>query len=406
MAPKHERRARGTGTIQRQPDGSWIARTSDKSRSGRFPHGSAGYREAEEALETWNRSVRAGRDPKDSRQRTRDFLSDWLTTVCKPPKVQPSTAAFYKRHCEYATTHIGDIALEVLDARAIEMMQGKLADDGLSARSINHVKAVLRNALNVAKRWGLITTNPAETIPDWPVDAVSGTVLTPAQVAILLHAVEGMRHEALYHVALMLGPRRGELLALRCEDIHDDVLSIEQTIKEGEGRATVIGIVKSKEARDLPLTPDLQERLARRVKEVATEARIAQQRAAEQATRDGKPIPIIHWNPLGLLFCSEAGTPIQLSNFNRSFGYLITRINKQLRREHAPDALLLPADLTPHDLRRTALTDLAAHGEAKAVQNIAGHADIDTTMRLYARRRMTAMRAAVDAMEESRRTGT
>jgi integrase len=65
----------------------------------------------------------------------------------------------------------------------------------------------------------------------------------------------------------------------------------------------------------------------------------------------------------------------------------------------------LPADLSPHDLRRTALTDLAAHGEAKAVQGIAGHADIDTTMRLYARRRMTAMRAAVEEMEKGRKTG-
>lgn len=51
----------------------------------------------------------------------------------------------------------------------------------------------------------------------------------------------------------------------------------------------------------------------------------------------------------------------------------------------------VPADLTPHDLRKTALTDLAAYGEAKAVQSIAGHADIDTTMRIYAGRRL-AMR--------------
>lgn len=405
MAPKHQRRERGTGTIQRQPDGSWIARTTDKSRSGRFPYGSAGYREAEEALEIWNRSVRAGRDPKDSRQRTRDFLSDWLTNVCKPPKVQPSTTAFYKRHCEYATTHIGDIALEVLDTRAIETMQGKLADDGLSARSINHVKAVLRNALNVAKRWGLITINPAETIPDWPVDQITGVVLTPPQVAILLHAVEGTRLAALYHVALILGLRRGELLALRWEDIDEDILHVEQTIKEGDDRATVVGIVKSRKGRDLPLSPDLCARLGARRKEADAEARIVQQRATEKAEKAGTPIPIIRWNPLGLVFCSEAGTPMQLSNFNRSFGYLVARINKQLHKEKAHESLLLPAELTPHDLRRTALTDLAAHGEAKAVQGIAGHADIDTTMRLYVRRKMTAMRAAVDAMEESRRTG-
>jgi integrase len=84
---------------------------------------------------------------------------------------------------------------------------------------------------------------------------------------------------------------------------------------------------------------------------------------------------------------------------------LVTRINKRLRAEGAPAATLLPADLSPHDLRHTALTDLAAHGEAKAVQNIAGHADIDTTMRVYAGRRMSAMRTAVEAVEKARKTG-
>lgn len=406
MAPKHERRKRGTGTIQRQRDGSWIARTTDESRSGRFPKGQAGYRTAEEALDRWNRSLSAGRNPNDSRMRFRDFLELWLTDGCKPPKVQPSTKAFYKRHCEYASHYIGDIALETIDEKAIESMQGKCADDGLSARSINHVRDVLRNAINVAKRWRMFFgDNPAANVPDWPVEETSGIVLSPAQVAILLHAVEGTRFAALFHVALNLGPRRGELLALRVVDVHDDILSVEQTIKEGEDRTTVIGIVKSKKARDLPLTPDLRARLAQRITELAAEARTDQQKATEEAERASKPVPIVRWNPLGLLFPSEAGTPMQLSNFNRSFGYLVKRVNKQLKKDGADAALLLPVGLTPHDLRRTALTDLATHGEAKAVQDIAGHQDIDTTMRLYVRRRMTAMRAAVESMERDRKTG-
>lgn len=403
MAPK--RRKRGSGTIQRQRDGSYIARTSDQSRSGRFPKGSEGYRQAEEALERWNRALSAGRDPNDSRMRFRDFLEIWLTDVCKPPKVQPSTKEFYTRHCGYATNYIGDIPLELIDEKELERMQGKLADDGLSARSINHVRAVLRNALNVAKRWKLITENPAANIPEWRVDEDEGHVLNATQVAIFLNAVKGHRLAALYHLALVLGLRRGELLALRWIDIEDDgegggVLHVEQTVKEGEGRKQELGIVKSKKARALPLSADLLDRLKQRCDEDAAEARIVQQKAAEQAEKAGKPIPLIKWNPKGLVFCSEVGTPIQLSNFNRSFGWLVARINK------SNPTVSLPTDLSPHDLRKTALTDLAAQGEAKAIQDIAGHADIDTTMRLYVRRRMDAMRAAVEKMEEKRKTGT
>lgn len=405
MAPKRERRKRGSGTIQRQRDGSYIARTSDQARSGRFPKGQEGYRQAEDALDLWNRALTAGRDPNDSRMRFRDFLNIWLTDVCAPPKVQYATQEFYARHCGYATTYIGDMPLELVDEKELERMQNKLAADGLSARSVNHVRAVLRNALNVAKRWKLIADNPASNIPEWPVDEDQGHVLTPAQVAVFLHAVDGLRLSALYHVALTLGLRRGELLALRWVDFDGDVLHVEQTIKEGEGRKPVIGIVKSRKARDLPLSADLEARLGARKQEDTAEARIAQQRAAEKAARQGEPIPIVRWNTAGLIFCSEVGTPLLLPNFNRSFRWLVTRINKQLKQAGADASLLLPSDLSPHDLRRTALTDLAAHGEAKAVQGIAGHQDIDTTMRLYARRRMTAMRAAVESMEQGRKTG-
>ncbi len=333
----------------------------------------------------------------------RDFLEVWLIEGCK--KVQPSTREFYARHAGYATNYIGDIPLELIDEREIERMQGKLSDDGLSPRSINHVRAVLRNAFNVAVRWKMLVSNPASAVPEWRVDEDQGHVLTPAQVAVFLHAVEGTRLAALYYIALVLGLRRGELLALRWVDFDGDVLHVEQTIKEGEGRKPEIGIVKSRKARDLPLSSDLTARLEIRRLEDAAEGRTAQQRAAEKAQQRGEPIPMIRWNTAGLIFCSEVGTPLLLPNFNRSFRWLVTRINKQLKASGADPSLLLPADLSPHDLRRTALTDLAAHGEAKAVQGIAGHQDIDTTMRLYARRRMTAMRAAVDAMEQGRRAG-
>jgi integrase len=403
MASKHDRRKRGTGTIQRQRDGSYIARTADKARSSRFPKGQEGYRQAEDALDRWNRALSAGRDPNDSRMKLRDFLEVWLTDVCS--KVQPSTREFYTRHCGYATNYIGNVPLELIDEKEIERMQGKLHADGLAPRSINHVRDVLRNALNVAKRWKLISENPAAHVPSWRVDEDQGHVLTPSQVAIFLNAVEGIRLSALYHIALVLGLRRGELLALTWDDFDGDVLHVERTIKEGEGRKPEIGIVKSRKARDLPLSEDLRTRLEARRAEDTAEGRIAQQKAAERAQKAGQPIPLVHWNPHNLIFCSERGTPLLLPNFNRSFGWLVARINKDLRASGADASLLLPSDLSPHDLRKTALTDLAAHGEAKAVQGIAGHADIDTTMRLYARRRMTAMRAAVEEMEKGRKTG-
>lgn len=401
---KAVRRPRGSGTIQRQRDGSYIARTTDGARSGRFPAGQDGYRAAEEALDTWNAQIGRGADPNQGRQKLRDFARLWLTDVVQPA-CRPRTFEFYTRHVGYATAILGDTALEAVSTQAIERMLGKITADGLSPRSVEHVRAVLRNLFNVAKRWHLIAENPAAAVPARIVPDAPDRVLSPAQVAILLDAVRGHRHEALFHIALSLGLRRGELLGLRWKDIEwgDDagLLTVAQQVTEGTGRRfEITPYVKSNDGlRVLPLTRDLLAQLKTRQALDAAEGRAFQQRAADKAERRGEPTPLIQWNTAGLVFCSEVGTFVSPRNLYRVLGAIVARANARL------GAQTLPADLAPHDLRRTALTDLAASGEAKAVQSIAGHASISTTMELYARRRITAMRAAVEAMERSRKTG-
>lgn len=399
------RRARGTGTIQRQRDGSYIARTSDQSRSGRFPAGSEGYKEAEQALALWNRQIGIGANPNDSRQRLRDFVVLWLEDVVKP-NCRPRTYEFYRRHVGYATTYIGDLPLEAIGPRVVEQCLRKITDDGLSPRSVDHVRAVLHNLFTVAKRWYALP-NPIEDVPHRRVPPSQEKALMPVQVAVLLDAVKGDRLECLYHLALTLGLRRGELLGLSWADVDFEhgVITIRQQVTEDEHRKIILApYVKSDEGwRDLPVPPDMLARLKARRAESESEARIAQAHATERAEKQEKPIPLLHWNPDNLVFCSEAGTMILPHNFNRRFAKLIRTINARLKDEDAPAAMLLPANTSPHTLRHTALTDLAAHGEAKAVQNIAGHADIETTMHLYAGRRMAAMRDAVEKMEKARK---
>jgi len=415
MAQK--RRKRGTGTIQRQGDGSWIARTTGNERSGRFPVGPEGYREAERALDLWNKQIGRGANPNEGRQPTRDVLAAWLVEIVKPHKT-PRTFEFYKRHVGYATTYIGDIPIEGLSSRAIDKMLGQLRADGLSPRSVDHVRSVLHNALNVIhKRWKIIDSNPADDIPSFRVRKTGDRALSAVQAAILLAAVEGHRLCALYHVALTLGLRKGELLGLRWSDVDwtAATLTIRQQVTVDEaGKLIIEPTTKTDEAPPvLPLPPDCLARLRQRQAEDKADARIFQQRAADKATKQGKPIPLIHWNPNDLIFPSDEGTVLMPRNFTRHMKAVVVRANKATHARATAEgwesdvlrAALLPSDLHPHDLRHTALTDLAAHAEAKAVQSIARHADIDTTMRLYAGRHAGAMRAAVEAVEKQRRMG-
>lgn len=413
MAPQ-KRRKRGTGTIQRQGDGSWIARTTGSERSGRFPAGPEGYREAELALDLWNKQIGRGADPNEGRQPTRDVLREWLAVVVKPHKT-PRTFEFYKRHIGYATTYIGDIPIEALSRRAIQKMLGQLRDDGLSPRSVDHVRSVLHNALTVIRKWGVIEENPADEIDTLRVRKTGDRALSAVQVAILLAAIEGHRLCALYHVALTLGLRKGELLGLRWSNVdwQAATLTVTQQVTVDEaGRLVIEPTTKTDEEPPvLPLPPECLARLRERQAEDRAEARIFQQRAADKAAALGEPIPLVRWNPNDLIFPSDVGTVIMPRNFTRSMKAVVARANKVTQARAADEAwpeetlraALLPLDLHPHDLRHTALTDLAAHAEAKAVQSIARHADIDTTMRLYAGRRMGAMRAAVEAVEKERR---
>lgn len=90
---------------------------------------------------------------------------------------------------------------------------------GLAPRTVAYIRAVLRQALNQALRWGLVARNVASLIEPPKAERFAIKPLSPAQAAHLLDAARGDRLEALYTVALTVGLRQGEALGLRWEDI-------------------------------------------------------------------------------------------------------------------------------------------------------------------------------------------
>jgi integrase len=388
------RRRKGTGSIEKQPDGSFIARTSDRARSGRFASRSA----AEAALNEWNRQQASGIDIAAGKQKVRTFLALWLDVVAR--KVRPSTHQFYTRHAAYTGPYIGDLALDAVRPIHLERMFGALGETSLSPRSIFHVRAVLRTAFNAAVKWKLLDESPvlgtdAPQVEDYPAQ-----VLTTAEQAALLNAVAGHRLAALYHLALGLGLRRGELLTLRWDDY------------DAAHRVLYVRESKSKHGRRyLPLTEGQATVLARHRANQAEEGVTLQQRATEQAERDGTPVPLIRWNPDGYIFCSEVGTAILPRNLTRTFKATLARINADEReaaeKEGRAPREIIPEALRLHDLRHTAITFFVAGGaDPKSAQALAGHADASTTMNLYAKSQAERLRSVVEAAERERQRKT
>jgi integrase len=380
-----QRRKRGSGKLSYDRKAKqWIARTSDGTRSGRF----ATYQEAETALNEWNDRQKHGYNLSSARQTVHHYTAMWLNDVAAP-RVKASTLEFYKRHLGYAMSYIGKLALEDVHAADIQRALNRLRADGLSAQSVRHVRSVLKNAFSRAVDWKIIRENPIVGVDPPRVEALEERSLTADELVRFFGAIHGDRLEALYHLALTLGMRRGELLGVRWKDINwkEAALTVVQQVVTVNGETKIDSLKTKSSRRVLPLTQSLVDILKAHETNQKEEARIIQQRAADKAKRAGQPTPLIQWNEHGLVFCAVNGNLIMPRNLTRDFKQMLAKAG-------------LPHAIRLHDLRHTALTNFAAVAEAKAVQSIAGHADIDTTMRVYAGRQIDAMRAAVEALEK------
>jgi integrase len=96
----------------------------------------------------------------------------------------------------------------------------------LSPASIQRIHATLRAALNDAVRQRLLDLNPAQLVRLEPVRRPRTRYWTGAEAGAFLDAIVEDRLYALYHLAIYRGPRRGEILALRWDDLNLDTATI------------------------------------------------------------------------------------------------------------------------------------------------------------------------------------
>jgi integrase len=116
-------------------------------------------------------------------------------------------------------------------------------EEGLSSSRIGALHTVIFMALQQAVRWRLIARNVSEDV-SLPHDTHphERRILTPEQAQKLLDAAKGHRLEAMLTLALATGMRRGELLALRWQDIDfkNKSVYIQRSLKTPGAKATEV----------------------------------------------------------------------------------------------------------------------------------------------------------------------
>ncbi len=158
-------------------------------------------------------------------------------------------------------------------------------------------------------------------------------------------------------LALTTGMRRGEILALKWQDINfpQSTLQVRRIFTRAPGNRYIESEPKTEKSRRSVM-------LAPMTVDVLKQHRIRQLEVKLQAGTD--------WQERDLVFCTALGTPLNLNK-------VLERFKTLLKKAELPDIRF-------HDLRHSAASILLSMGvHPKIVQELLGHNQISMTMDTY-----------------------
>jgi integrase len=193
----------------------------------------------------------------------------------------------------------------------------------------------------------------------------------------LLKACQGHRLGALFSVAIAVGLRKGEALALQWSavDLERGILSVRQSLQR-------IKMPGEKKGRLILSEPKRSSRRTINLPQVCISALIAH-RAIQERER---ALAGTRWKEGGLVFTSSIGTPVEPRNIDRAHRQI-------LKLAKLPHTRI-------HDLRHTAATLLLSQGvHPRVVMELLGHSQIAITMNTYSHVVPALKREAAEQMD-------
>jgi integrase len=370
------RRANGEGSIFRRGDGRWTAQMSYPDENGQTQRRTVYGRtqaDVRAKLKDARQRVEVGDPVKDAAITLSSWLEDWTAKALEASDRKQATKDLYATMVRaHLKPTLGHVELGKLKPSDVEALIVRKRSEGLSASTIRTMYTVLRGALEVAVRDGLVRRNVAATVRRPATERTEAVYLTTGQAQQLLTVLAGDRLEALYRLMLATGLRRGEALALRWDDVDltENALRVRGTLSRTSNGLEITEPKTERSRRTVPLPRAAVEALKAHRKRQA-----ADQLAAGRA-----------WQPCGLVFATEVGTALEPRNVLRRF-----------------DALARKAGLEGvhlHTLRHSAASFLLAAGtHTKVVQEHLGHSSYAITADIYSHVAPAQAREAADKLD-------
>jgi integrase len=373
MAAK--RRSNREGHFRKRADGRWECQMLLPSgkRKSLFGRTKAEVRaKHKEALHL----IDAGIDIGVRAESVASFLQGWLEDVVKPttrPRTHDSYVSMIRLHIAPA---VGHHRLNDLTQPHVDAMMRTMTDKGLSPRTVQYARGILRAALTYAVRARLVDHNAAQYAKPPTRQQSERHYLTAAQSQLLLGTAQEHDPELapLVTVALYTGLRIGELAGLRWQDVDltGRRLQVRQTVYWIRGEYGFGEPKTKKSARTLtlprPAVAALQEQHDRQA--------FLRKQAAHR------------WRDFDLVFSSVLGTPVDNSNVDR-------RLRTLLDQAGLPKGGF-------HMLRHSCASLMVAQGIAlRTVMEQLGHSQMSLTSDLYAHVAPVMLEDAAEALERA-----
>jgi integrase len=372
-----QRGANGEGGISRRRDGSWMARYTVQTPTGRKRK--VIYAKSQAEARRKLTEALANRDKGftyDAEGLTvKGYLARWLEDSVRG-SVKATT---YQSYASLVRLHIcptlGSTKLSTLTPAHVQGLYRQKLDDGLAPKTVKYIHTTLHRALRQAVRWGLVPRNAAAEADPPKVITLEMRPLSPIQARTLLQAAKGNRLETLYVLAVTTGMRQGELLGLRWEDVDLEcrTVRVRRTLTLARGGPCLTEPKTKGSRRSIRLTAGALE---------ALERHRGRQEGEGAAKGD-------EWNAWNLVFCTRRGTPVRRDNLHDKHWKPL------LKRSGLPDVRF-------HDLRHTCATLLLTKGvHPKIVSEMLGHSSIAITLDTYSHVIPGMGDVAASAMEDA-----
>jgi len=179
-------------------------------------------------------SIATGLHVDPSTETVGAFVERWLRDWAAANVSNQTYEGYAQMLRKHLSARVGKMAIQKLRAADLQAIYAAMAADGLADRTRLHLHRITRVMLKHAVQWGIVPRNVADMVDAPRVRTDEVQILTASEMQALLEFLRDKPLYAITALALASGLRRGELLALRWQDIDLDAgtLRVERALEE------------------------------------------------------------------------------------------------------------------------------------------------------------------------------